>query len=399
MFSKRTILYGVSAAAFLGPFTQTIYTPSLLEMKDFFGVNTLLINLTISLFTLILATSNFVIGPVADTRGRRAVLLPGLLLFIGGSLVCLLSKNYAMFLAGRVLQAIGVGTGQVVAAAVIGDIYKPEDRGQAMSTYQTVIYLGPVLGPVLGGLIAAYFHWQWAFLILIIFGAVVFAYNRSTLVETLPKDTKSRKITIKTFKDILSSKPAFSIILLGFSQFYGYYIFLVFLPEILSRFFHLSTASAGFAFAPLTACILVGTVLGGKVQRIWRKTRIIVLTSYGIGLDVVVLWAALATGTLNLPFLEILLSVYGLFLGISLPAQSAILVNLFNDQKATAVGVYNFLRFTGASLGPMIGGIVAESFGYSGLFASLGILILIASALIQKYIFDPFEVVKEKTAL
>jgi MFS transporter, DHA1 family, multidrug resistance protein len=398
MLSKRAILYGVSAAAFLGPFTQTIYTPSLLEMKAFFGVSTILINLTISLFTIILATSNFVIGPIADTKGRRAVLLPGLLLFIGGSLICLLSKDYALFLTGRILQAAGVGTGQVVAAAVIADIYQPAERGHAMGTYQTLIYLGPVLGPVFGGLISAYFHWQWAFAVLIVFGVVTFFYNHSTLVETLPKDTKPRRITTKTFKDILSYKPAFAIILLGFSQFYGYYIFLVFLPSMLSNLFHVSAVSEGFFFLPLTAAILVGTIIGSRMQKKWRKTKIVVWTSFGIGVNVALLWATLATGILSLPALEIFLSIYGLLLGCSLPSQSAILVNLFKEQKATAVGIYNFLRFTGASLGPVIGGLVVEWYGNRGLFASLGILILIASVLIRKYIYDPYEVVHERTA-
>ena len=109
MSSKRAILYGVSAANFLGPFTQTIYTPNLLEMKHFFGVNTILINLTISLFAAIYAVGNFVVGPFADTRGRKTVLLPGILLFIGGSILCLLSRNYFLFLAGRILQAFGGG--------------------------------------------------------------------------------------------------------------------------------------------------------------------------------------------------------------------------------------------------------------------------------------------------
>lgn len=391
MLSKRAILYGISAAAFLGPFTQTIYTPSLPEMKAFFGVSTLLINLTISLFTLTLASINFIIGPIADTRGRRTVLLPGLLLFIGGSLICLLSKAYVPFLAGRVLQATGVGTGQVVAAAVIGDIYQPAERGHAMGTYQTLIYLGPVLGPVLGGLISAYFHWQWAFAVLIVFGAATFFYNRSVLIETLPKDTEPRKITAKTFKEVIFNKPAFSIILLGFSQFFGYYVFLVFLPGLLSTLYNVSGASEGFFFAPLTAAILVGTILGGRMQKKWRRTKIIVWTSFGIGFNVILLYATLAVGLLSLPVLELFLAMYGFLLGCSLPAQSTILVNLFKEQKATATGIYNFLRFMGASLGPVVGGLVVERYGNLGLFAFLGVLILIASVLIKKYIYDPYE--------
>jgi MFS family permease len=65
----------VAAAAFLGPFTQTVYAPSQPELGTFFQVNTVMVNLTISLFTAILALSNFVVGPMADRWGRRAILL------------------------------------------------------------------------------------------------------------------------------------------------------------------------------------------------------------------------------------------------------------------------------------------------------------------------------------
>ena len=59
--NKKAILFGVSAAAFLGPFTQTVYTPSLPELGNVFQVNTVMANLTISLFTAILALASFVV--------------------------------------------------------------------------------------------------------------------------------------------------------------------------------------------------------------------------------------------------------------------------------------------------------------------------------------------------
>ena len=54
--NQRAILLGLSAATFLGPLTQTIYTPSLPEIGTFFRVGPVLVNLTISLHTIILDT-------------------------------------------------------------------------------------------------------------------------------------------------------------------------------------------------------------------------------------------------------------------------------------------------------------------------------------------------------
>lgn len=265
---KKYILIGVSAAAFLGPFTQTVYTPSLPELRSFFQVDTVLINLTISLFTAILALSNFVVGPIADTKGRRVTALAGLAIYVLGSAVCLFAPSYLMFLTGRVLQAVGISTGTLIAPAVIGDIYKPHERGQAMSSYQTLTFLGPVFGPVVGGLIAAHLHWRWAFGLLVVAGGAVLLYSFVLLKETRPHNLVPPKFRLSTFRRIFADRAAFSLLLLGFSQFLGYYIFLVYLPTLLASLFSIPMASRGFFFVPLTAGILVGISLGGRWQRL-----------------------------------------------------------------------------------------------------------------------------------
>jgi multidrug resistance protein len=385
------MLYGVSAANFIGPFTQTIYVPSILDLKSYFGVSLFLINITISVFSAIFATGNFLWGPLADTRGRKSVLMPGLLMFIAGTVVCLLSTGYLQFFGGRLIQAIGASAASVVAAAVIADIYRPEERGQALSTYQAILYLGPVLGPVIGGIISAYLHWQWTFVLLTLISVTIFLYNRAVMVETLSKETKPTQITCKTVKTIMLNKSALAINLFGFSQFYGYYIFLVFLPVLLTNLFNVSRVAQVFFFIPLTVGILVGTILGGKIQRVWKKTRIINLTSYAIGIDILLLWVALITNSLNISTLLGFLFIYGIFLGCSLPSHATILVNIFEEEKATAIGVYNFIRFMGCALGPIIGGLIAEWIGTEGVFGSLGIVLLCSGVIIHKYAKDPYE--------
>jgi len=390
MTNKR-ILIGVSAAAFLGPFTQTVYTPSLPEVGSYFQANTVMVNLTISLFTAILALSNFVVGPLADRRGRRATLLPGLVVFTFGSLICLFSASYWLFLTGRAVQAIGISTATLMAPTVIGDIYPPHERVQAMGVYQTVTFLGPVLGPVVGGLIAAYLHWQWAFALLAGGGFAAWLYNRSQLRETLPDDLVATRISLHGFRDVLVNRSAFSIVLLGFSQFCGYYVFLVFLPTLLMSLFAMPTSSEGFFFVPLTAGILLGINLGGRWQKVWTRTKILGISSFGIALNVLLLWSALLAGVVNMPLLLVILLAYGLLLGCSLPVQSTILVNLFKREKATAVGVYNLFRFTGAAIGPIAGGFIEMAYGLKAVFLSLGLMLLVSAWVVHKQLSDPFE--------
>ena len=389
--SNKTVLVGVAAAAFLGPFSQTVYAPSLPELGTFFQVNTVMVNLTISLFTAILALSNFVVGPMADRWGRRAILLPGLIVFSLGSLLCLFAASYWVFLGGRVVQAIGISTALLVAPAVVGDIYPPQERLAAMGVFQTVTFLGPVFGPVVGGLIAAYLHWQWAFALLAAAGIAVWLYNRSRLAETLPQGVVPVRITLQTFRRILANRAAFSLIVLGFGQFLGYYVFLVFLPTLLTALFSQSAPSEGFFFLPLTAGILAGISLGGRWQKHWGRARIVGASSFGIGLNVLLFWLALSANLMAIPLLLAFLLVYGLLLGCSLPVQSTILVNLFQHEKATAVGTYNFFRFTGAAIGPIAGGIISLAYGINAVFLTLGFLLLVAAWVVRQNLSDPFD--------
>jgi DHA1 family bicyclomycin/chloramphenicol resistance-like MFS transporter len=380
----KKILFGLAVAAFLGPFTQTVYTPSLEAIGRDFQANALLVNLTISIFTMILAASQFLVGPLADTRGRRATLLPGLALFVAGSLICFFSSSIYPFLLGRVVQALGISTGSVVAAAVIGDLYPLEERGQAMSTYQTMVFLGPVLGPVVGSFLSAYAHWQWLFLVLTGAGLLVFWYNRAMLPETLREGTETTRITPATFAAIVGHRSAFAILLLGFFQFYGYYVFLVFLPSMLTDLFQIPHSAQGLFFVPLTAGIVLGTYLGGRWERVWSHRKILEADSILIALAVILFWLLLQFQLLGVAGLVAFLLAYGVLLGSSLPAQSTLIISLFRQEKATAMGVYNFIRFTGASLGPIIGSLLHSFSGDGVLYASLGGLLLVAALVIRR---------------
>ena len=389
--NKAVILGGVAAAAFLGPFTQTVYAPSLPELQDFFGVDTLLVNLTISLFTAILALSNFVVGPAADRRGRRAVLLPGLVAFVLGSILCLSATSYSFFLAGRAVQAFGISTALLVAPTVVGDIFPPAERAQAMSVYQTVIFLGPVLGPLLGGVIAQQLGWRWSFALLSVAGAGVWFYNLRCLQETKPAVLAAAGHSLRPFVSVLVNRSARSIILVGLSQFYGYYVFLVFLPKLLTALSVFSTAVKGAMFAPLTAGILAGIYVGHQWQKRWSRTRILASSSFLIGSNVLVLWLAVFAGALTVPVLVALLLVYGVLLGCSLPVQSTILVNLFTKDRGTAVGAYNFFRFMGAAIGPIVGALVEAWFGVHAVILSVAVLLGLSAVALRFSLYDPFE--------
>jgi MFS family permease len=95
-----------------------------------------------------------------------------------GSLGVAASRSIAQLIAWRFIQALGASPGLAVGSGVIGDIYKLEERGQALGVYFAVsisstwlltkiliaqlqaVLLGPALAPLVGGIAAHYFSWR-----------------------------------------------------------------------------------------------------------------------------------------------------------------------------------------------------------------------------------------------
>ena len=378
--AQRTrILLAVSAAAFLGPFTQTVYAPSLVEIGADLHASTLLVNLTISVYSIVFAVGSFAWGPIADSRGRRVVLLGGLALYVGGWLLCMLAPAYAVFLGGRVVQACGISAGSVIAATVIGDVYDSAERQHAMSVNQLVVYLGPVFGPVVGGLVAGRLHWQWAFGVLVGAGLAVLLSVRVVVPETLQgAGGGAGALSLARVRNVVRERAARALLLLGFAQFYGYYVFLVFLPLLVGSF-GLSTVQKGLAFVPLTAGILAGITFAKRWLGHWAGDRIIRASAWALVATVLALALLLGAGMLSLVLLVAAMTLYGALLGASLPAQSTLLVGLFSADRATAMGTYNFTRFIGAAAGPLVGAVVAQAFGDAAMLLSLALLLLLAA--------------------
>jgi len=160
---------------------------------------------------------------------------------------------------------------------------------------------------------------------------------------------------------------------------------------LLDSLFTVAAETKGLFFVPLTAGMFAGIAVGARWQRYWTRTRILITCSYALAGIVLTLWLGLTSGLIGMSTLIAVLLAYGMLLGCSLPVQSTILVSLFARDKGTAMGIYNFLRFTGAALGPMLGGMIAIAWNVNAVFLNVAVLLGLAALLIHRYLQDPTE--------
>ncbi|MFD8591178.1 MDR family MFS transporter [Streptomyces sp. NPDC059637] len=113
-----------------------------------------------------------VYGKLADTVGRRPVLLGGVAVFLAGSALCAAAWDMPSLIAFRAVQGLGAGAIQATVLTVSADLYPVEERGRIQAAFSTVWGAAAVTGPLMGGFFADYVSWRWIFLANLPVGAV-----------------------------------------------------------------------------------------------------------------------------------------------------------------------------------------------------------------------------------
>ncbi|MCU5328362.1 MFS transporter [Bacillus wiedmannii] len=372
-FKLHFILYVVCMSALLGSFAQNIYTPILPMIQASFHTSLYLVNLTVSLFTFVLAIMQLIYGPLIDTKGRKSILIPSLIISTIGSIGCAFSANVYLFLFFRAVQAIGIAAIPVVAATIIGDLFEGKERGEAMSLYQMLLALAPAIGPLIGGYLGSINGHLYVFLFLSTLGILLLIINISLLPETKPTVIKQPQAK-KNYWFILKNKTGFSITLIGFIQFCIYFCFLIFLPSILTNLFHLTASEIGLIFVPMSLSIMLGSYCYKLLQKRLTTKQALFITSF---FNIICVTLFSFTYNINISFIIIVTSLYGFSMGLSMPTHTTLLTEEFVQERATAIGMYNFIRYLGMGTGPLVGGFLLFNQNYFWIFFIGAIMFLL----------------------
>jgi EmrB/QacA subfamily drug resistance transporter len=104
--------------------------------------------------------------------GAKRVWMASVFLFLLGSMLCGIAWSVGALIGFRVLQGIGGGMIMPVGQTILARAAGPQQMGRVMSIVGVPMLLGPVLGPVIGGLLVEYTTWRWIFYVNLPVGAV-----------------------------------------------------------------------------------------------------------------------------------------------------------------------------------------------------------------------------------
>ena len=170
--SKRLLPWLIAVAFFMESLDTTILNTGVPTIAAALHVAPLSMKSVLASYTLSLAVFIPISGWMADRFGTRRVFASAIGIFTLGSFLCGLSSNIHLLVACRILQGCGGAMMVPVGRLTLVRTFAKSQLVRAMSFVAIPSLIGPMLGPITGGLIVAYLHWRLIFFVNIPIGLV-----------------------------------------------------------------------------------------------------------------------------------------------------------------------------------------------------------------------------------
>jgi EmrB/QacA subfamily drug resistance transporter len=175
------VLATVSVGTFMATLDSSIVNVALPTISGQLHSEISTLQWVVTAYLLTISSLLPIFGRTADIFGRKKIYSLGFLIFTLGSVLCGLAQNIWFLVGARVLQAIGASMLMSNSAAILTATFSAKERGKALGLMGTVVALGSLTGPALGGLLIGMTSWRAAFYVNLPIGIIGFLASRSIL--------------------------------------------------------------------------------------------------------------------------------------------------------------------------------------------------------------------------
>lgn len=338
------LLGGVTAFA---PVSIDMYLPALPVLGAEFGASPGHVQLSVASFFLGLAVGQGFYGPLSDRFGRTRPLYAGLLLFVLASIGCALTPSMDFLIVVRFFQALGACAGQVIARAIVRDLFEPREAVQVFSLLVLVMGVSPVLAPLVGGQILQWFPWRTIFWVHASLGAAGLMGSVLRLHDTHSGERRTLAIgnVLRTYGDLLRDRAFLGYVLTGGMAMAGMFAYIVGSPYVFIEHFHVTTAQFGYVFGINALGLVLAAQLNARLVRRYASDTIIRKVLAVQVVSGLVLFAGAWTGFLQLYGVAALLFVYVASVGCLFPNITAMAMAPQGARAGSASALIGVIQF------------------------------------------------------
>ncbi len=355
--SSLSIVFILGLLAMLMPLSIDMYLPALPVIAGQFGVPAGSAQMTLSTYILGFALGQLIYGPMADSIGRKPVILGGTLIFAAAAVACALAQTIDQLITLRFFHGLSAAAASVVINALMRDLYPREEFSRMMSFVMLVTTIAPLLAPMVGGAVMIWFSWHAIFWILAIAALLASAMIAFFIRETLPPERRQPfhlRTTVGNFASLFRHKRVLSYMLASGFSFAGMFSFLSAGPFVYIEVNHVSPQDFGYYFALNIVFLFLMTIINGRFVR-----RVGALKMFRGGLWIqftMALWMVV-TALLGTGFWSLVVGVAAFIGCVSLVSSNAMAVILdeFPHMAGTASSLAGTFRFgIGAIVGALL---------------------------------------------
>jgi EmrB/QacA subfamily drug resistance transporter len=169
---KWLIMAAIGMGIFLATIDGSIVNVALPTLVKSFQVRFAVVQWVVLGYLLTVATLLLSIGRLADIIGKKPLYLAGMIIFTLFSLLCGLAQSIFLLIAFRVMQGIGAAMMMALGTGIVAEAFPFQERGKAMGIIGSIVSVGIITGPTLGGLLIDLISWHWIFFVNIPVGII-----------------------------------------------------------------------------------------------------------------------------------------------------------------------------------------------------------------------------------
>jgi MFS family permease len=374
------------AAAFVIVFVADtvvgMYSPTFSLFAASLGASVTLVGVLSSVKGLTRTLVSVPIGMFSDARGRRVVLLGGLLVLSSSSLAYSFVSNPYALIPLRMLSGLVIASTFFIGMAYMGDIVETGDRGLASGVYTTSMGLGFTVGSALGGTVAETVGYEAMFRVgatVAFFGFLVGLWGLARR-SAIPSSSDAPAGSPLTRLGLLFREPQLLVASLG------YFLVILMFDATIVSFFPLYAQETlaigqGAIGSMMAARALVSTSVRLPTGMLTTRlpSRRLMLLALSIGM-LVMLGIRLPN---DATVMTLVLAGEGICFGMYLTAGQAFVTESFGpSERGAAMGVYATMGALGSTAGPFLMGTVGDLLGLGSIFTFAGVLVLLGIGVI-----------------
>ena len=365
----------------LGPFSIDTYIPAFSAIARSLQATPVEMQQTLSAYLFGFAFMNLFHGALADSFGRRPVVLWGIAIFTLASAGCALSQTIGQLVFFRALQGLSTGAGIVVSRAVIRDMFPPAQAQKVMS--QVTIYFGaaPAIAPIVGGWLLVHTGWHSIFWFLTLVGVALWVANYRLLPETLHHTHKQPfnvKHLLRGYWELGASARFLLLALASGVPFNGMFLYILGAPAFLGQHLGLAPTEFFWFFVLSISGIMSGAWLSGRLagkiapKRQIRHGFVIMLVTSVLNLVANLLFPAHVSWAL-LP-----IAVFAFGWALMVPVVTLLVLDLYPARRGMASSLQAFI---GSVANGTVAGVLVPLVMHSTVLMALSSLLMMGVGL------------------